>query len=196
MSHRATVTRLPQLMNTDEPILQALNQRRSVRGFLDKPIEPEKLEALWAAAQWAPSSSNKQEWHYYAATGKAREKFEEILNRGNQWALKAPLLLGVVRDGSIENKAESREYGMYDVALSAMSLVVEAEHQGLRAHQMAGFKEEIFRKVLGIKDHEIPVVVIAVGYEGRVEDLDPAIQEKENRPRVRKPIEEVVTTIE
>jgi nitroreductase len=182
-------------MNTDKPILKELNQRKSVRGFLPKEIEPEKLEALWAAAQWAPSSSNKQEWHYYAVMGKAREKLAEVLNRGNAWALKAPLILVVTRDGSIENRTESREYGMYDVALSTMSLVVEAEHQGLRAHQMAGFKEEIFRRVLNIPENEIPVVMVAVGYEGEAKDLPPEVGAKEARPRIRKPINEVVTIV-
>ncbi|MDP3793294.1 MAG: nitroreductase family protein, partial [Candidatus Uhrbacteria bacterium] len=62
-------------MNTDQPILRELNQRKSVRTFLPKAIEPEKLDALWAAAAWAPSSRNKQEWHYYAYMGAAREKF-------------------------------------------------------------------------------------------------------------------------
>lgn len=182
-------------MNTDKPILKELNQRRSVRGFLPKEIEPEKLECLWAAAQWAPSSSNKQEWHYYAVMGESRQKFSEVLNHGNQWALSAPLVLAVTRDGSIENKTETREYGMYDVALSAMSLVVEAEHQGLRAHQMAGFKDEPFRRVLNIPEKEIPVVMIAVGYEGEAKDLPPEVELKEKRPRIRKPISEVVTII-
>ena len=86
---------------------------------------------------------------------------------------------------------------MYDVALSAMSLVVEAEHQRLRAHQMAGFKEETFRRVLKIPENEIPAVIIAIGYEGTVEDLEPIVREKEmTRQRVRKPMNEVVTVVE
>src|SRR3989344_696009 len=134
-------------MNTDTPILKELNQRKSVRAFANREIEQEKLHALWAAAQWAPSSSNKQEWRYYAFLGDARKKLIEALNRGNQWALAAPLLLLVTRDISEENVNESREYSMYDVALSVMSLVIEAEHQGLRAHQMAGLKEDLFREL-------------------------------------------------
>jgi nitroreductase len=182
-------------MNTDKLILKELNQRKSVRGFLPKEIEKEKLDALFAAARWAPSSSNKQEWHYYAVVGDSRAKLAEALNRGNHWALEAPLLLAVTRDGSIENKTEDREYGMYDVALSVMSMVVEAEHQGLRAHQMAGWKEEPLRQILRIPEQEIPVVMVAVGYEGEVRDLPPEVQEKKTRPRVRKPINEVVTIV-
>lgn len=182
-------------VNTDQPILQELNQRRSVRGFLPKTVEQEKLDALWAAAQWAPSSSNKQEWRYYAVMGEARQKLAEVLNTGNRWALAAPLILCVVRDGSVENKSETREYGMYDVALSVMSLAVEAEHQGLRAHQMAGFREEAFRRVLHIPENEVPVVMVAVGYEGEPKELDPTAQAKEKRPRTRKPIHEAVTMV-
>ncbi len=184
-------------MNTPHPILKELNQRKSVRAFAAREIEAEKLDALWAAAQWAPSSGNKQEWHYYAMIGKARGKFAEVLKPSNRWALKAPLLLAVTRDGSVENKTETREYGMYDVALSVMCLVVEAEHQGLRAHQMAGFYDEPFRRILGIPRHEIPVVMVAVGYEGRAEDLDlpPEVQAKEARPRIRKAMSEVIQIV-
>ncbi len=182
-------------MNTDKPILKELNHRKSVRAFLPEEIEEEKLDALWEAARWAPSSSNKQEWHYYAITGELRQKLSEALTRGNQWALAAPLLIAVTRDTSIENATETRAYGMYDVALSVMSLVIEAEHQGLRAHQMGGFKEEILRDLLKIPAHEAPVVMLAIGYEGNVEDVDPIIQEKEKRPRTRKPLEEMVTVV-
>ena len=182
-------------MNTELPILKELNERKSVRIFSPKEIEPEKLEALWAAAQWAPSSSNKQDWRYYALMGDARKAFAEVLSPGNHWALAAPLLLAVAHDASIEGKTESRAYGMYDTALSVMSLVIEAEHQGLRAHQMAGFHDEAFRRVLGLPPNELPAIIVAVGYEGSLEELSPEIREKENRPRTRKAIGEIVKII-
>ncbi len=183
-------------MNTTEPILPELNKRKSVLAFATKAIEHKKLNALWAAAQWSPSSYNKQEWRYYAVTGDARKHFVEILVPGNHWALQAPLLLAVTRDGSIENKFETREYGTYNVGLSVMCLVVEVEHQGLRAHQMSGFFEEPFRRLLNIPAREIPIVVVAVGYEGNIHDLSPDMQAREQRPRTRKPIEQVVTFIQ
>lgn len=182
-------------MNTDKQILKELNQRRSVRSFAAREIEPGKLDALWAAAQWAPSCANRQDWRYYAVMGSAREKLTEVLSPGNHWALKAPLILCVARDISVEAKAESREYGMYDTALSVMSLVVEAEHQGLRARQMAGFKEEAFRTALALSANETPVVVVAIGYEASPEELDPAIQEREAQPRERKPISETIKIV-
>jgi len=187
-------------MNSPLPILPELNQRRSVVAFdATRDIEPEKLDALWAAAQWAPSASNKQDWHYYAVVGAARAKLADVFTRGNQYALAAPLILCVVRNTAVEPVTESRSYGMYDTALSVMCLAIEAEHQGLRAHQMAGFYEEKFREVLRLPANEIPVVMVAVGYEITnetvIEKLDPSLREKMARPRTRKPIEEVVTMV-
>ena len=43
---------------------QALNSRRSVRIFLDKPVEKEKLAVLIMAGNLAPSACNKQAWKF------------------------------------------------------------------------------------------------------------------------------------
>ena len=184
-------------MNTTISILKELNERRSVRAYLPKEIESTKLEALWTAAQWAPSCSNKQDWHYYAVTGDARQKLAPVLAEGNAaWALKAPLLLCVTRDTAAEVIAQSRPYGMYDAALSVMCLVVEAEHQGLRARQMAGFDDDAFRAALAIPANEAPVVIISVGYEdAAMTNLDPAMQEREKMRPPRKQITEIVTVV-
>jgi nitroreductase len=183
-------------MNTNIPILKELNQRRSIRAYLPKAIESEKLDALWAAAQWAPSCSNKQDWHYYAVTGNARQKLANVLSQGNAWALKAPLILCVTHDTATEAIVQSRQYGMYNVALSVMCLVVEAEHQGLRARQMAGFDETAFRIALDLPINEAPAVIVAVGYEDpSMKELDSALQGREKVRPPRKEIGEIITIV-
>ncbi len=47
-------------MNTMDAILT----RRSVRQYLEEPIEQEKLEQIVRAAAWAPSGRNEQSWHF------------------------------------------------------------------------------------------------------------------------------------
>lgn len=182
-------------MNTDKPLLQEINERRSIRAFTKQEIEPAKLDLLWAAAQWAPSSSNKQDWHFYALTGAAIQKMQPVLSRGNQWALEAPLLLGVTHNYSAEEEQKPAAYGMYDVALSVMSLILEAEHQGLKAHQIAGFDKELFTEVLNIPATQKPAVMVPVGYEGDTTQLDERTQEKEKKPRIRKELSEIITLI-
>jgi nitroreductase len=74
-----------------------------------------------------------------------------------------------------------------------MSLVLQAEHLGLRCHQMAGWEERPVRAALGLPDEEQPIVVVAVGYEGDLSDLDERTRAKELKAtRSRKAIADFV----
>ena len=56
-----------------------MQERRSIRGFLDKPVPKELLEEVIALANRAPSSMNTQPWHLHVLTGEPLEK----VRRGN-----------------------------------------------------------------------------------------------------------------
>ena len=57
-------------MNID----QVMQERRSIRGFLDKPVPQELLEEVIALANRAPSSMNTQPWHLHVLTGDPLEQ--------------------------------------------------------------------------------------------------------------------------
>lgn len=44
--------------------MDIINCRRSVRNFINRPVEPEKIELLLRAAMQAPSARNQQPWHF------------------------------------------------------------------------------------------------------------------------------------
>jgi nitroreductase len=48
---------------------EAVATRRSVRAFLDTPVDPEVLRRVLARAQRSPSGSNIQPWHAVVLTG-------------------------------------------------------------------------------------------------------------------------------
>jgi nitroreductase len=50
-------------------VSEALSKRRSVRGFLDRPVPAETCRRLVAAAARAPSGGNLQPWHIYVLSG-------------------------------------------------------------------------------------------------------------------------------
>ena len=50
-------------------VTEALAARRSIRAFLDKPIERETLNAIFEAAARTPSWANSQPWDVFVATG-------------------------------------------------------------------------------------------------------------------------------
>ena len=113
------------------------------------------------------------------------------LTRGNQWALAAPLLIVQVTRIADSGQSNGIPYAFFDCGLAAMSLTVQAESLGLRAHVMAGWNREPLMQLLRVPEGFEPVVVIAIGYPGDPGALDPALQEKERRPRKRRSLDEI-----
>jgi len=57
-------------------IFETLKQRKSVRAYLDKPVEKEKIHVILDAARHSPSGVNTQPWHVAVLTGESKQKLE------------------------------------------------------------------------------------------------------------------------
>lgn len=57
----------------------AIKARRSVRGFLDKPVPQAVLESIFSLAQHAPSNCNIQPWKVWVASGALKNHLREQL---------------------------------------------------------------------------------------------------------------------
>jgi nitroreductase len=55
-----------------EAVDAAITSRRSIRAFLDKPVEQADIERILEVAARAPSGTNTQPWKVYVLTGEAR----------------------------------------------------------------------------------------------------------------------------
>jgi len=64
----------PLEMNAAFFIDNLIRDRRSKRGFLDRPVALDTVKDILSAASYAPSSSNTQPWRCYVVTGEARER--------------------------------------------------------------------------------------------------------------------------
>ena len=177
-----------------EDLLPEIANRQSPRAFQTRPVEEEKIQLLLKAFQWAPSSYNKQPWRIVIATDSAvlMKMHEGIMTGNRRWAVKAPLLVVIVSKLEADDVRHDNAipYYLYDCGQATMSLVLQAEHMGLRCHQMAGWEQGPIRKTLNIPDDEQPIVLIAIGYEGDIADLDERSREKELIPRTRKALRE------
>ena len=52
--------------------MNSIYHRISVRKFEQRPVEPEKAEALLRAAMQAPSAGDQQPWEFYVVTDRAK----------------------------------------------------------------------------------------------------------------------------
>ena len=60
-------------------VRQAVAARRSVRGFLDTPVDLAVLHDLAEAAARAPSGGNLQPWHIHIVHGAAMARLKAIM---------------------------------------------------------------------------------------------------------------------
>ena len=58
-------------------LVEAVYERRSVRGFLDKEIPQDVLNRIFEIAQKAPSNCNVQPWKVYVASGELKDKLKQ-----------------------------------------------------------------------------------------------------------------------
>jgi nitroreductase len=174
-------------------ILAELRNRMSPVVFDETDFEKEKLPTLVEAARWAPSCSNNQSWNYVFVHKKdtARMALEDALSRGNAWAKKAPYLVAVAADPDQDCKDNGLPFYAYNAGLSVMCLTIEAEHLGLRVHQMAGWDEQKVKQALGYLSNFRVIVMFALGHEANIksiwETLDERTSNKIAKPRERKP---------
>ncbi|WP_197423574.1 nitroreductase [Novosphingobium sp. CCH12-A3] len=61
------------VLSYDEVVLG----RRSIRGYLDKPVPRALIEEILALAMRAPSSMNTQPWHFHVVTGESLNQIRQ-----------------------------------------------------------------------------------------------------------------------
>ena len=64
-------------MNRSEQFEALVRARRSVRGFLSKPVPEETLREIFEVARWSPSGTNVQPWQVCVASGEVCERLRQ-----------------------------------------------------------------------------------------------------------------------
>lgn len=172
----------------EHPVIEVIKKRKSVRAFVDKPIEKEKIDSLFEAARWAPSSVNEQPWRYiYARKDQPLwEKIFETLNESNQvWVKNSPLLVASFVLKNFSRNEQPNGFAKYDLGAANAFLSLQATGLGLQIHQIGGFNGHRLRENLQVPDQYELGVVLAIGYPGDPESLPENLKVRELSPRQR-----------
>ncbi len=169
-------------------------RRKSLRSFLDKPIEQDKLDRILEATRWSPSSNNNQPWKFiFVRDREQHAKFIKCLSKWNDWAVRAPLLVAVIsrpKDDSIRTD-DPVQYYQFGCGLAVMSFLLATVDEGLLAHPMGGYDAFALKTALDIPDEYHVQCIITVGYQGSLDQLDERTRKKDEAPRTRKAPEEI-----
>ena len=170
--------------------MEVANARQSCRSYdPQRPVEPEKLQAILEAARLAPSACNGQPYRIHVFTGELATKVEELTVDGyfNRFAPQAPMILLISEEPYVPTTARGAElcgldYRSMDIGILAAYITAEAAVQGLGSCILGWISNEKLHGVTGI-DTKI-YLAITLGYSG---------PKDKPRQKVRKELSELVT---
>ncbi len=139
-------------------VFEAIQARRSIRRYQDKPVSRETLTKLLEAARVAPSAYNFQPWHFIVVTD--AEKRRE-LSKGTFAKFLADAPAVIVACGDAE---ASPDWYAVDASLAIENLILAATGEGLATCCVGSFTEEDIKKAVGIPENLSVIVLVSVGY--------------------------------
>lgn len=164
------------------PVLEAISNRRSVRGYAPEQITLEQRDALIRAAQESPSAVDRQPWHFSVAQNRAL--LAEIHEAARDHALKDPSSYAAALFGrpgydvffgaptvffiSLDRNAENGYYldagiAAENLCLAAMGLGLGSVILGLPREAFFSEKGDAFRKALDFPPNYDFAIAVAVG---------------------------------
>lgn len=97
----------PVIQDPTMSLLEAIETRRSVRGYLDKEVPQPVLDRIFEIAQKAPSNCNVQPWKVYVASGVLKDRLrQEMVKRVTSGVPKNP---DYEYRGDFENEYRKRQ---------------------------------------------------------------------------------------
>ena len=176
-------------------LLAEIEKRRANRALSEEKIPAQTLSRIMTAATYAPSCFNNQSWRFLVITEeKALAKVREALSEGNYWAKKAPVMVVVATRIEFGCRlSDGRNYAFFDCGLATQNLQLQAIHEGLYAHPMAGFDPLIVKKNFDIPEDFTVITLVALGFPGSDAHLSEKHVKGETSQRTRKPEPEVIS---
>ncbi|MCP2596330.1 nitroreductase family protein [Candidatus Aminicenantes bacterium AC-708-M15] len=171
---------------------ELIRNRRSIRRFIDKPVEREKILTCLEAARLAPSAENVQPWRFIVIDDpETKEKFSKEAFSGiyfpSKFASKAPVIILILARldiiaNRIGKQIQGINYYLIDIGIAGEHIVLQAQELGLGTCWIGWFNARKVRKFFKIPRKYKIVSLIAMGY----------YEKRPLKEKKRKKIEEIV----
>lgn len=145
---------------------ELIKNRRSVRDFTDKPVEPEKITRILRAAMQAPSARNKQPWEFLVVRNK-----DTLAAIAQSSPAAAPAGRGdvcIIPLVNMDYAGADSPWFAQDLGACTENILLQTVDEGLGAVWMGCYplpdRQQTVRTLCNLPDHILPFAIIAIGY--------------------------------
>lgn len=151
-------------------MLEIIRRRRSVRSYLKKEVETEKLNEVLKAAMFSPTARNLRPWEFVVVRDSEKKRELSVATPYASFAKDAPVVIVICYD-----MRKGRRF-KEDCSLCAENIYLEATNQGLGTcfiqiadgtEADAGNPEEYVKRVLAIPDDYRVQCLLPIGYPAK-----------------------------
>ena len=154
--------------------LDLVKARQSVREYLVKEVEREKIERCLEAARLAPSANNSQPWSFIVIEDPrlkdavAAKTFDKLISF-NSFSLQAPVLVLIISErpsffSRIGSAIKDKQFSLIDIGITAEHFCLQAAEEGLGTCMLGWFNEKGVKTLLNIPLSKRVELIITVGY--------------------------------
>ncbi|MEI8086142.1 MAG: nitroreductase family protein [Paludibacter sp.] len=163
-----------------ETFFELLKSRRSIRKYLEKSVESDKIDIITKAALMSPASKRSNSWEFIVVQdSEMLEKLANCRPHGSQFLSEAPVGILVIADTS------KSDVWFEDASIAAIIIQLQAQDLGLGSCWIQVFQrqkdenttsEEYIRDLLNIPDNYAVLNIVSIGYPN--EERKPFDEEK------------------
>jgi nitroreductase len=166
-------------------VREAIDRRRNIRAFADRPIPSEVLNRIVDAARHAPSSMNEQRWAFVAVTDRGTlQRLAELGGYADHVGQAAAAVCLVIPEAFA---LDERESIAFDLGQAVQNLMLAAWGEGIGSCHATLDRPDGARDVLGLPKGMRCDLAISLGYPA-----DPASLTGPPRRDGRKQLAEVL----
>ena len=143
--------------------------RRSVRKYIDKPVEREKIIRIIKNAIWAPSACNRQPWRFIIFSD--RDGMEMFANFIQKFILNVPTGILIIQSKEAYNEIDIHYTPYLDAGIVSQNIMLSAQNEGLGScfvntgdYELSKPQVEKIKHHFDIPDDWIITGLITLGY--------------------------------
>ena len=158
-------------------LMQIIQERRSIRNFLDKEVPEDYLNKVLDAVRWAPSWANTQCWEVIVVENpETKQKLQEAMSKGNpatRAIVEAPLVLalcGKLQSAGYYKGQVTTKFGdwfMFDLGLATQNLCLAAHDLGMGTVITGLFDHVKTMEILKVPEGFELVTLIPMGFPAK-----------------------------